>query len=411
MPSIWLSIPPCHFRFWGGEEENRYMQPKVAYIAGNVCKQRDQPSMKVTSKQMTGEYMSTLQQLPRSGAQLQERPYRLEERVRKYEASLLSELFRRNGREERVQTATSPGYSYTQDASRQALSLDASGPIMQVAAHPGDGPDFFYATSLKIASNTQYRNSYHEVVLTDGEGGVDGWHPERTRQVRMKEAYAGVEIVGSRLHFLSSPDGGLSELPPRKKTRLVRTLARKIGEIQPAILVVHPPKQDHPDHASSFFLTIAALEVHAQAGGRAPTLLIHDVEFGLQQHSLWTSPAPDPLTETYSMHVPSLLVDVTSTHQDAQHALQKHQTQMVDPMLGQPKLYGDLIDTLAHVRGLQFMAEDAARIPRGQGFSQVIIPGLTSEYTLLPQRLPAGSLYKGVPTFFPPVFPAKDSPG
>jgi LmbE family N-acetylglucosaminyl deacetylase len=176
----------------------------------------------------------------------------------------------------------------------------------------------------------------------------------------------------------------------------VMQLAQKLGAIQPAILVVHPPKQDHPDHAYSFLLAIAALEFHAQVGGRAPTLLMHDVEFGLQQRSLWTSPAPDPLTVTYSMHVPGLLVDVTSTHQDAQHALQKHQTQMYDPVLGQPKLYVDLIDTLAQVRGLQFMAEDAARLPRGQGFSQVIIPGLTSEYNLLPQRLPAGSLYKQV---------------
>lgn len=348
----------------------------------------------MTSKQMTGEHMSTLQQLPPSGTQLQERPTRLEEHVRKYEASLLSELFRRNGREERVQTATPPGYSYTQNASRLALLVDASGPIMQVAAHPGDGPDFFYATYLKIASNPQYRNSYHEVVLTDGEGGVDGWHPERTRQVRRREAYAGAEIVGSRLHFLSSPDGGLSSLAPREKIRLVRKLARKIEEIQPAILVVHPPKNDHPDHASSFFLTIAALEVHAQAGGRAPTLFIHDVEFGLQQKNLWALSPQDFLAETYPMHVPGLLVDVSSTHQTAQLALQKHQTQMLDPLRGQPKLYADLIGTLAQVRGLQLMTEDATRLPHGQGFSHIVIPGITSEQNFLRHRLPAGSIYQ-----------------
>lgn len=340
--------------------------------------------------------MSKLQQWPRSGTQLQERPPRLGERVRKDEASLLSELFRRNGREESVQVATPPGYGYERETSRLAATVDASGPILQIAAHPGDGPDFFYATYLKIASNTQYHNSYHEVLLTDGEGGVDGWQPEHTRQVRMQEAYAGAKIVGSHLHFLGYPDGGLSTLAFSEKTQLVMQLAQKLGAIQPAILVVHPPKQDHPDHAYSFLLAIAALEFHAQAGGRAPTLLIHDVEFGLQQQSLWTSHTSDPLTETYSMHVPGLLVDVTSTHQGAQHALQKHQTQMYDPVLGQPKLYVDLIDTLAQVRGLQFMAEDATRLPRGQGFSQVIIPGLTSEYNLLPQRLPAGSLYKQV---------------
>ena len=340
--------------------------------------------------------MSKLQQLPRSGTQLQERHNRLEERVRKSEASLLAEIFRKNGREVSVLTATPPGYSYTQDASRLALPVDASGPIMQVAAHPGDGPDFFYATYLKIASNTQYHNSYHEVVLTDGEGGVDGWHPERTRQVRMREAYAGAEIVGSRLHFLSYPDGGLSELPRWGKTRLVKQLARKIEEIQPAILVVHPPKNDHPDHAYSFLLTIAALEIHARRGGRTPTLFIHDVEFGLQQKSLWVNSPQELLAEPYPLHVPDFIVDVSSTHQTAQLALQKHQTQMYDPLRGQPKLYADLIDTLAQVRGLQLMAGGATWMTLGQAVSQVVIPDLTSEHNFLLQRLPAGSIYRQV---------------
>lgn len=335
--------------------------------------------------------------LERSSPQLQERlDDRLEERIRSYEASLLSELFGRNGREDSVQTATPHGYRYEREASMPSLPVDASGPLMQIAAHPGDGPDFFYATFLKMATNTQYRNSYHEVLLTDGEGGVDGWHPERTRRVRIEEAYAGAEIVGSRLHFLSSPDGGLSTLAPCEKTRLVRNLARKIGEIQPAILVVHPPKNDHPDHASSFLLTIAALEVHARAGGRAPTLLIHDVEFGLQQKSLWAFSTQDLLAETYPMHVPGFLVDVSSTHQTAQRALQKHQTQMYDPLLGHPKLYADLIDTLARIRGLQFMAQGTTLIPRGQGMSHVVIPGMTSEYNYLLLRLPAGSIYRQV---------------
>jgi hypothetical protein len=96
------------------------------------------------------------------------------------------------------------------------------------------------------------------------------------------------------------------------------------------------------------------------------------------------------------MHAPGFIVDVSSTHQTAQHALQKHQTQMYDPVLGQPKLYVDLIDTLAQIRGLQFMTEGTTRIPRGQGLSHVVIPGMTSEYNLLLQRLPVGSVYRQV---------------
>lgn len=338
--------------------------------------------------------MSMFQQVPRRGTPLPERPYREEEHIRKYEAFLLSELFRRNGREERIQTATPPDYGYTPDVSGRTRSVEASGPILQVAAHPGDGPDFFYATYLQIARHAPSRPSYHEVILTDGEGGVDEWPPERTRQVRRMEATAGAALVGSRLHFLSFPDGGLSELAPRTKMQLVTRLARTIEALQPAIVVVHPPKKDHPDHAASFFLAIAALEIHAQRGGRLPTLLIHDVEFGLQQKSLWSPHAPDPRTETYAMHVPGLLVDVTATQQDAQHALQKHQTQMVDPVSGQPKLYADLIETLAQLRGVQLMTKDATRLPRGQGFSHIVIPGITNQQNLFLQRLPAGSIYR-----------------
>src|SRR5260370_4635357 len=103
----------------------------------------------------------------------------LEESLQQYEASLLSELFRRNERGDVVQTATPPGSGYVLDDSTLRVPVDASGPVMQVAAHPGDGPDFFYATYLQMATTT--KSEFHEILLTDGEGGVDGWHPERTR--------------------------------------------------------------------------------------------------------------------------------------------------------------------------------------------------------------------------------------
>lgn len=339
--------------------------------------------------------MGQVQQLSRGQSRsISRKPDLLEESLQQYEATLLSELFSRNGREDVVQTATPPGYGYVREDSLSSVPVDASGPIMQVAAHPGDGPDFFYATYLKMAANAQYGHDYHEVLLTDGEGGVDGWHSERTRQIRIEETYASAEVVGSRLHFLGYPDGGLSSLAEEKRKRLVAELAEVIGDIQPGLLVVHPPKNDHPDHAYSFLLTLAALERNAQEGRRIPTLLIHDVEFGLQQESLWTPQVIDPGTHMYPVHSPGFIVDISSTHQTAQRALHKHKTQMYDPVLGQPKVYADLIDTLAQVRGLQLMAEETTQIPRGQGFSHVVIPGVTSRQNILSLLLPAGSIYK-----------------
>jgi LmbE family N-acetylglucosaminyl deacetylase len=316
--------------------------------------------------------------------------------IRQEEAALLATIFERNGRVESVEAATPPGYVYVPEHPLSSLPLAVDGPIMQVAAHPGDGPDFFYATYLQMAANTRYDNAYHEILLTDGERGVDGWSPEHTRQVRMAEAYAGAEIVGSHLHFLGYPDGELASLTESQQRQLIARLAELIGTIQPALLVVHPPKHDHPDHAASFALTLAALELHARSGRGTPTLLVHDVEFGLQQTGLsipYSSTIDDSCTRTYPLHVPGLLVDISATHQTAQRALHEHRTQMVDPIFGQPKVYADLIDTLARLRGLQLRSEGVNSRTRAQGFSHVVIPGVTSEQNVLPLRLPERSVF------------------
>ena len=167
-----------------------------------------------------------------------------------------------------------------------------------------------------------------------------------------------------------------------------------IGDIQPCLLITHSPQNDHPDHAHSFLLTLAALELNAQAGKKIPAFFIHDVEFGLQQESLWTSQAIAP--RTYPLHTPDFIVNISATHQIAQRALHTHKTQMYDPVRGQPKAYADLIDTLAQIRGLQFMTKGARQIPRGQGFSPVVIPGVTNEQNTLSLLLPAKSVYKRV---------------
>lgn len=339
-----------------------------------------------------GGIMSQIQQLYRE--RLKEQPVSVSEKdLQRYEAALLSELFRRNGRTDIVLRATPPGYGYERVEALPPGIVDASGPVMQIAAHPGDGPDFFYATALQMAAHAG-SHQYYELLLTDGERGVDGWEPERTRRVRAREAYAGAEMVGSTLRFLGYPDGGLASLAEHARRQLIAELAGLIKSIQPALLVAHPPKNDHPDHASAFFLTLAALELNVQAGGRAPALYVHDVEFGLQQECLWASHTLDSHIHTYPMHVPDFLVDISATHQIAQQALHRHQTQMYDSVLGQPKIYADLIDTLARVRGLQFLSEGTAQLPRGQAFSQIVIPGLTSPHNILPLRLPAGSVYQ-----------------
>lgn len=319
----------------------------------------------------------------------------LEEQARA-EASLVAELFQRNGRAHTVQRATPPGYIYERMEQSLPVTGEIDGPIVQVAAHPGDGPDFFYATCLQMASSSQYGSDYHEILLTDGELGVDGWPAQQTRQVRMAEAARGARLVGSRLHFLGYPDGGLPSLGRPVRERLISDLAELLWQIEPRILIVHPAKNDHPDHAHTFVLTAAALQRTASAVRRVPTLLIHDVEFGLQQTSLWTQATSDRHLQAYPMHSPDLIVDISATHQLAQLALHQHRTQMYNPLDGQPKLYADLINILARVRGLQCMTGGRGQPAHGQGFSQIVLPGLTSSQNTLLPRLPAQCLYQRV---------------
>ncbi len=313
------------------------------------------------------------------------------------EAFLLEELFRRNGRQDVVPVATPPGYAY--ELVRPvggATGVDVGGPLMQIAAHPGDGPDFCYATSLLLESNRCYQYEFHEVVLTDGERGVEHWDAEQTRLVRRAEASAGAALVGSQLHFMGYPDGGLSTLSEQRRRRLVRQLAELVAQVRPALLLVHPPYRDHPDHAWAFQLTRSALVYAARWLAKRPALFVHDVEFGLRQQRIWRPCPLDVRVATYPFHVPDYLVNISATHQRAQEALYKHQTQMRDPVSGQPKAYADLIHMLAQVRGLQLGIQDEVLCSTGQGFSHIVIPDVTSEWNILAERLPAGSLYRRV---------------
>ncbi len=324
-------------------------------------------------------------------------PDRLEARRRAREASLLETLFSRNGREDAVRVATPPGYAYEPVlATALPAGVDVTGPIMQIAAHPGDGPDFFYATGLLLGSNQRYQHEFHEVLLTDGERGVEGWDEEQTRQVRLEEAHAGAALVGSQLHFMGYPDGGLATLSEERRLRLVGQLAELIAQVRPALLIVHPPQKDHPDHAWAFQLTRAALVSHARQQSSRPALFVHDVEFGLKQQSIWRPCPSDVRAAVYPFHAPDYLVDISTTHQQAQQALHKHQTQMRDPVSGRPKAYADLIHTLAEVRGSQMRTKGNVPLASGQGFSQIVLPGVTSEWNMLAQRLPGGSLYRRI---------------
>jgi LmbE family N-acetylglucosaminyl deacetylase len=74
-----------------------------------------------------------------------------------------------------------------------------------VVAHPDD---IEYGAAAAIARWTGQGKQFAYVMVTSGEAGIDGMHPDETRRVREAEEIESARIVGvDQVDFLGFPDG------------------------------------------------------------------------------------------------------------------------------------------------------------------------------------------------------------
>src|SRR5262249_8043011 len=84
---------------------------------------------------------------------------------------------------------------------------DAFRRVLCVVAHPDDVE---HGMSSAVAAWTARGVEVTYLLLTRGEGGVDGSRPERTAPLRAEEQIAGSRAVGvAEVEFLDRPDGML----------------------------------------------------------------------------------------------------------------------------------------------------------------------------------------------------------
>src|SRR3954466_10131147 len=103
--------------------------------------------------------------------------------------------------------------------------------VLCVAAHPDD---IEYGTSSAVAGWTARGVEVAYLLLTRGEAGMDGLHPDQTRVLRTREQIEGSAEVGvTRVEFRDHPDGVLEYGLP-----LRRDIAWLIREFKPDAVVV-----------------------------------------------------------------------------------------------------------------------------------------------------------------------------
>lgn len=175
------------------------------------------------------------------------------------------------------------------------------GALLTVMAHPDDAELW--------AGGTIARHVSH--------GGTATIAVARHGPVRMAEAEAGARILGAHLHVLNSADA--------------TTIGTLRAELQPDVLITHPPSDIHPEHRHCADAVLGAVPDAVIATGHPRRLYHCDGYYSLDQHGV-------PLYL-------STIIDVTPHWETKIAALRSHQSQPIDDH------FAPMAETLAHLHG------------------------------------------------------------
>jgi LmbE family N-acetylglucosaminyl deacetylase len=185
---------------------------------------------------------------------------------------------------------------------------------LAVVAHPDD---LEFGSAGAIARWTGQGKTIVYCLLTSGEAGIDGMHPDETRVVREAEQRESAAIVGvEQVAFLGQPDGVLEY-----GVALRRVIAREVRRHRPDVVLTNNFRAtwdgatllNQPDHMVTGQATLDAVR---DAANRWVFTDLADE--GLEPWSgvrqVWAAGSPD------SKHA----VDVTDTYDTGMESLRAH---------------------------------------------------------------------------------------
>lgn len=139
------------------------------------------------------------------------------------------------------------------------------GPLLVVSAHAGD---FVWRASGAIALATARGERAVVLCLSYGERGESasawraGRHLAEIKELRQTEAQQAAAVLGAEIEFLDAGD-----YPLRETDELVDRIVRTYREVNPGIVLTHPPRDPYnDDHPAAARMALKA-RVLAQAIG------------------------------------------------------------------------------------------------------------------------------------------------
>jgi len=207
-----------------------------------------------------------------------------------------------------------------------------------LGAHPDDVE---LGAGGSICKFLQSGDSIYVLILSKGEHGV--FDENLKKEERELSEGAKLKIKGERreketreaLKFLGIRDENIESLsfPDMKidnSKELVQVIYNTILRINPDLIYIHFPEDDHPDHVNASLSTLTA-------GRRAKSIIFYE------------SPS------TRASFQPSCFVDISNCLEKKIEALRRHKTQQ-----GKEYMEEEAIKTRARFRGLQAKMEGFA---------------------------------------------------
>lgn len=179
-----------------------------------------------------------------------------------------------------------------------------------IVAHPDD---IEYGAAAAIAHWTAQGKQVTYCMVTSGEAGIDGMHPDEAGPLREAEEIASARVVGvSEVDFLRQPDGILEYGVP-----LRRILAEVVRRHRPDIVITGNFRDTfggrNLNQADHIAVGKAVLDAARDAGNRwiFPEQLAGDLEPWGGVRAVWAAGSPDAqhgvdTTETFDLGVESL---------------------------------------------------------------------------------------------------------
>jgi len=227
---------------------------------------------------------------------------------------------------------------------------------MVVTAHPDD-TEFGAAGIVALWAAQGTEVTY--VIVTDGSKGSSdsSMTPEKLTKLRKNEQTAAANILGVKnIVFLGMPDGEV-----RNDYNLREKVVREIRKYKPEVLITHDPttrifRNSYLNHTDHRVVGDTVLDAVFPLARDRMNFSEHEAD-GLEPHAV---------TDIFLMFTsePNYWVDISTTIDKKIKALQKHESQVGDPVKLSERILQRAAERAEHVSFMYAETFRRVRLPR-----------------------------------------------